>query len=106
MGNHLVKQLSNEELTPVNIPSPQSRWRTIATFALSFDGYEYWGSFEKCAEIANGKRARSLTELRTCLFFEQRRWHHFGEAPDKESMKYIRGLVESIRAKVVAGDVD
>ncbi len=96
----MKKKNSNDGLTLANIPSPKAQWRAITKFALSFDGYEYWGSSEKCAKIANLRRNRTLAELRTCLFFEQRRWRHFGEKPDKEAMKYIRGLIEKIRMKV------
>jgi hypothetical protein len=42
----------------------------------------------------------TFAELRTCLFFEQRRWRHIGEVPDAEAMAYIRDLVRQIRAKV------
>lgn len=101
-----MKEKTHYGLAPENIPSSKAQWGTITEFALSFDGYEYWGSFEKCAKIGNSKRHDTLTELRTCLFFEQRRWHHFGESPDEESMKYIRGLVEKIRTKVAAGVFD
>jgi hypothetical protein len=38
--------------------------------SLTFNGYNVWGSFETCAEIANAQRHDSLTNLRTCLFFE------------------------------------
>lgn len=86
----------------IDIPNPDASWREIAEFALTFNGYEVWGSFEKCAEIANAKRQDSLTDLRTCLFFEQRRWRHFGEDPDGEAMAYIRALVEKIRRRVSA----
>jgi hypothetical protein len=41
--------------------------------------------------------------LRTCLFFEQRRWRHFGDEPDEEAMEYIRSVVQKIRAKLAAG---
>jgi len=96
----LKKKNPNSGLTATNIPSPKAHWRTITKFALSFNGYEYWGSSEKCAKIANSRRDRTLAELRTCLFFEQRRWRHFGEKPDKEAMKYIRDLIEKICKKV------
>lgn len=80
-----------------DIPAPGATWTQIGEFALTFDGYEYWGSFEKCAEIANGHNPQDLIELRTCLFFEQRRWRHYGLTPEDEDLDYIRGLVESIR---------
>ena len=35
-----------------------------------------------------------MTELRTRLFFECRRWYNYGEQPDNEDTSYIRGLTE------------
>ena len=58
-----------------------------------------------CAEIANARRHNSLTDLRTCLFFEQRRWRHFGEDPEGEDMAYIREVVEKIRGRVAVRDL-
>jgi len=72
----------------------------LSEFALTFDGYAFHGSFEKCAEIANAGRHDTLDDLRTCLFFEQRAWRHSGEEPSKEAMEYIRELVRAIRDKV------
>ena len=69
-------------------------------FAHTFNGYDHWGSHEKCAEIANGKVHDSLDTLRTCLFFEARRWRHFGEDPDAESLIYWRHLVAEIADEV------
>ena len=86
-----------DSLKPADIPSPSATWTEIGEFALTFNGYEYWGSFAKCAEIANARDPQDLLELRTCLFFEQRRFRHFGWAPDGEDMDYIRGLVELVR---------
>jgi hypothetical protein len=40
-----------------------------------------------------------MTELRTCLFYEQRRWRHFGEVPDEAAMSYIREVLEQIRVR-------
>lgn len=40
----------------------------------------------------------TLREQRCCLFFEQRRWHHFGHGFDEETMKYARALVAAMRA--------
>ncbi|MEY4182682.1 MAG: hypothetical protein RLZZ217_1308 [Planctomycetota bacterium] len=47
-----------------------------------------------------------MRDLRACLFFEQRRWRHFGDEPDAEAMADIRGLVEAIRERVAAGRFD
>lgn len=76
----------------------------MAEFALSFDAYSAFGGFEPCAELANaalerfqrsGELPSSLVELRTCLFFEQRRQHHGG--PEKVN-PYMRALIEAIRS--------
>jgi hypothetical protein len=110
----VFEEIADPDLTEETIPSPDAEWGPIQRFALAFDGYNFWGSFDKCAEIANhwaqvfAERqglADSLSELSTCLFFEQRRWHHFGYAPDDRAMIYIRALVEEIRRKVRAGEV-
>lgn len=50
--------------------------------------------------MVNKTLTDSMAELRTCLFFEQRRWRHFGETSDKESMTYIRAIIKAIRDKV------
>lgn len=82
---------------------------------LLLSGYDYWGSFDKCAEIGNKsleeyKRSQKLPEtlidLRTSLFFEQRRWRHFGYEPDRSAMEYIQALVAAIRQKIIAGISD
>lgn len=93
------------------LPGPEAGWGEIQRFALTFDGYTHAGSVERCGEIANAAAERfaqgkglfdSLDDLRTCLFFEQRRWRHFAEDPDEETMRYIRALLEAVREKVRA----
>jgi hypothetical protein len=107
--------IADADLKESDLPPVNAEWWRIAEFSLTFEGYDYWGSFDKCADIANRWAAlyaeqqvlpESLTELRTCLFFEQRRWHHFGDDPDEESEEYIRALLEGIRRKVLAGGVE
>jgi len=100
--NQNVEDIDNDKLTPADIPLLHAEWECISKFALTFNGYERHGSLEACADIANAQCNSTLTELRTCLFFDQRRWHHFGENPNNETMLYIRDIVERIRTKVVA----
>ena len=108
-------RIANPDLNARDLPPPEAEWWQITPFAMTCDRYDHWGSFDQCAEIGNHWAAvyteeqslpESLTELRTGLFFEQRRWHHFGEAPDRESMVYIRTLLEAIRRHVLAGGVE
>ncbi len=97
-----MELIANTDLRPENIPSPASDMETIFEFAQSFDGYERWGS-ERCGEIANAKKHRTLTEVRTCLFYEHRRYRHMDATPRMREELYIRGLVQKILAMVVAG---
>lgn len=107
------KEISNEDLTLDDIPGPKfDDWRNFDSFALTFDGYDYWhGKGRDPGTIANrawatyretGDLPQSLTELRTCLFFEQRRLHHWGTGPEKDHAKYLIALLEAIRSAVTA----
>ena len=108
--------VSDDELTLELVPAPDADfWMAIAEFALTFDGYDYWGSFDTCAGIANAASQRfaatgalpdSLLGVRTCLFFEQRRWRHFNEEPSVDAMSYIRALVERTHTGGVTGSLD
>ena len=100
----MIQEVGNAELTPSDIPSFKETWARIESFALTFDGFKHWGSVEKCAEVAQAKRPGSLTELRTCLFYEARRWKLAKKPPDVPSMKYVRALVYAIREKVDSGE--
>jgi hypothetical protein len=97
-------EIENSDLKAQQIPDINSDYRTIAAFALTFDGYE---RFARIAEFANNNLAvyhadrdslkkRTLTELRACLFYEQRRYRHMGEEPEKEDREYINALLAAI----------
>lgn len=88
------------------IPAPDAGWNQIGAIALGFDGYAYHGRFEACGEIVNQWQdayqahqllPADLGTLRTCLLFEQRRWRHYGYAPDEEAMAYIHALLSRLR---------
>jgi hypothetical protein len=96
----------NEDLVEWLVPEPASDWKTIATFALSFDGYEYLPNgacgalsekvrqdFLKTGQLPDGL---NLSDLRACLFFEQRRANHHGHEPDAEAMSVIHALLAAI----------
>jgi hypothetical protein len=92
-----------------DVPSQGATWCAIEEFALTFKGYDWAGSFEKCADLANSTRKTydrsperrlpklTLDELRACLYFEQRRSHHSDYVPEGEDLVYVRALLESIR---------
>lgn len=100
-----MPHIPNDALSLDAIPAADGSIEDIGRFGGCFNGYEHWGSFERCAEIANAERHETLTDLRTCLFFEQRRWRHYGDFPDEEAQAYWRTLVKKIRAKVRRGEL-
>lgn len=80
---------------------------TIFLYGLTAGGYDYareqWGT--ECGDLANeklkqynetGKWEGTFEELRCCLFFEQRRYHHFGEGPEGDGVKAIMDLYQTI----------
>jgi hypothetical protein len=103
------KQIPNRDLLIDKIPSAISPWSAIQGFALTFNGYGAFNTTERpegCAELANSRQATSLTELRASLFFEQRRWRHFGESPGGLDLIYIQSLLWRIRQCVRRGLLD
>ena len=77
-------------------------------FALTFDGYQALG--KRIGDLANAAKNKwsenvvlpqDLIELRLCLFFEERRYRHFGWDPDEDAMMYIRAFIEAIRKRVI-----
>lgn len=100
-----TKTISTANLRPKDLPSDDADVREITQFAHTFDGYARWGSFERCAEIANARDHSTIDKLRTCLFFEARRWRHFGDDPDDEAVIYWRTLVGKIRDHITQRDL-
>ena len=109
-----MNKIPNSQLIEGDLPSSRAAWKNILPFALSFNGYEHCGSVQKCRDVArqgvalhkaNLDLTQSLTDLRTCLFFEARRWKHLEKAPSKSGMEYVRALVEAIRMRVQAKEL-
>ena len=80
-------------------------WSEISQYAYSFQGQKYWGSFDKCSEIAmkyskkyqeSGTLPESPELLRTCLFFEQRSFRHMGWPPSENELTYIRDILRKL----------
>ena len=82
----------------------------MGEFALTFNGYEVIGQ-KDCGTLANRVKKEfsasttslqglSLTQLRSCLFFEQRRFQHFGEEPVGDNRVFVNALLDAIRQKL------
>ena len=120
----VLAELRRRVRRPMRVPSPELQagvcspaspveWtEAVQAFALSFDAYSYWGSSRRTSAEADrvrtahaqGRLPRSLIALRTALFFEQRRWRHFGDDPTGEDLDYIRDVVAAIRDAERSGD--
>jgi len=101
-------EIHNTDLRLDHIPPIDSDYSTIAGFALSFDGYSRIKDISIFANkiVEEFKKDKSitekltLTELRASLFYEQRRFHHFGEDPEGGDREYINCLVSEIAQRV------
>jgi hypothetical protein len=102
----------NNELSSGSLPGPGfDQWQSFDDFALSFDGYDYYqdkpGDCTTIGEkhlrryMETGRLPHSLTLLRTCLFWEQRKLHWDMYGPTPETKQYICALLEAIREKVL-----
>ena len=93
-------------------PTAATPCDAISSFALSYDGYAYWDDVTELATraIRAWTRHRTLPttvdEVRGCLFYEQRRWHHFGEEPTGRGAHYVWALLDSLRQLVAARTTD
>jgi len=97
----------------ISVPLPGAPWVEVATFAHSYNAYDREGEFDDVADPANalsmswaetGVFPDSLSVLRSALFFEFRRWHHFGKEPYGAGREYIDALLQKI-GEVSGGSV-
>lgn len=91
--------ISTRDLRPADVPSPDASIDEILRFAETYS-YEDAGGFQAAASVANSRRHKSLDDLRTCLFFEFRRWRHYGVEPSEEALLYFRELLVSIETEL------
>jgi hypothetical protein len=98
-----IELIPNAKLQRSDIPSRGSDWEIIKKFARTFDGFAELG-FERCAEFANDQRVCvTLSESRGRLFFEYRRYNHFGHPPDANKLEELYKLLELMRQQVAGG---
>jgi hypothetical protein len=82
------------------VPSAEAKWENIAAFALTFDPHEMGAYGQKAADLSNASPNSSLTELRSHLYVEQRRWNHLGRVPDGDVMQQLAEIVSLIRQRL------
>ena len=111
-----MRETKNEDLILILEYIPQTlsdkAFWDAGSFAHSFNGYEYAGSFDGCFEISqkvvsaieeNKTEDLTLSELRTCLFFHYRAVHHAGGPPNELR---VNSLLELIRDRVSKNEME
>lgn len=93
-----IETLSSLDLSLTDIPSDEADIETLEKFALTFDGYEFWGSLEACAEQARFD-CHCVDHLRTRLFFDQRAGRHGNGLQREEATPVLRLLRTSVSAE-------
>ncbi|HMK63178.1 MAG TPA: hypothetical protein VK386_06130 [Acidimicrobiales bacterium] len=102
LGAFTAAAVPNGRLTSDAVPGPGAVWEEVEEFALSYDGYGYWSDVAELARRTLQRWTRdhglphNLDELRGCLFYEERRWHHFGREPLGPSRQYFDALLAAI----------
>jgi hypothetical protein len=113
-----VLPTDEESFTQTDIYTPpdpeQSSWEYILYYAQTFNGYARESlavhdgatdGFANAGALANARLAEyrqtgswhgTFEELRACLFFEARRWRHFGRAPEGKDLDTLVALYRAI----------
>jgi hypothetical protein len=111
-GDFIACAIPNAQLKVHGIPEHGDPWDAVSSFSLSYDGYGYWDDVSELAtrSMRRWTRARTLPatvdEVRACLFYEQRRWHHFGEDPNGRGAQYIWALLDALRSLTAVRTVE
>lgn len=84
--------MTKDDLPDANDPS------AIFEFAMSFNGYEHFGSFEACARAAGTRSRATLEDVRNELFFECRASRHRG---DDAFVSCYKDLLPHFRKKLL-----
>jgi hypothetical protein len=91
--------IPDSALTIEHLPEPTDE-RAVFKFAMSFDGYESFGSFEAAAENAGARKRESLTDLRNELFMRARASKHVG---DNSFLACYRELLPLLKQAILSG---
>lgn len=87
-----------------DVPAESADLEIIDRFALTFDPQEKDPYTLEDHDLAKLSIDSSLIDLRSHLFFEQRRWNHYGREPDPAAVSAIKRIVRLIRAKLSRGE--
>jgi hypothetical protein len=107
-GDFTACAIPNGQLRLHGIPERGDSWDAVCSFSLTYDGYAYWTDVSELATRSvrtwtrHHRLPATIDEVRACLFYEQRRWHHFGEDPNGRGAQYVWALLDTLRNLVAA----
>lgn len=99
--------LPDEQLTADDVPSPDAPWAEVSRFGHGYHAYRVAGSLQRVAAltleshdrwVADGTLPDGLPRLRLALFHTVRAVH--GAAPDADTERWARALLDGIRDRV------
>ena len=100
----MSREILNEDLKLKDLPENVTPLNIFWSFCHTFNGYEAFNGMD-CGLMANAalqtwekerRLPQDLSELRGCLFFEARRWRHYGYDPDPQTLVYLKELLEAV----------
>ncbi|EDM26742.1 shikimate kinase [Lentisphaera araneosa HTCC2155] len=98
----MLNIIKTSDLKLENLPDLSASWRIVSRFALTFDPTEIGDYGEKSGDLDNVSEESNIVELRSHLYVEQRRWNHFGDDPDEETMNAIKTIMKMLHEKVIS----
>ncbi len=93
LGVAKMKALPNEEVKKELLPNVEDR-TAVFSFAMSFNGYNHFGSFEAASENVKLRKRNTLTDLRNELFMSARGSNHRGDDMFLERYKELLPLIK------------
>ena len=84
-------------MKPSDIPANFESWSSIVEFAATFDPRKESVSVKGIDILTPDS---TVAERRAALFFEYRRYNHFGYPPSDETERKCVSVIESIRTEI------
>lgn len=86
------------QITVSDLPNPDNS-RAVFAFAMSFNGYEHFGSFSASMHVAKQRTRATLIDVRNELFASARASRHMGNEDFldlyRELLPVLQELIES-----------
>jgi hypothetical protein len=98
--NRNSKIIHSNNISLADVPDPKDNMKRIFDFALTFDPKELKDQGANLGKLDDVNQDSTLSELRAHLYFEQRRWNHYGRLPDSKAETQFRRILRLIREKL------